>query len=181
MGVGGGCGQVVRGSSWGGIELSPWLLAPLFNVAASEAREASCLTLNASRQLGKIGSFTMFQWLEWAAEGHRELGCLLQFGWQHLFLSGGTVKHCFTLEMGKGHLSDRWTNTCVNDPMEFEASKVSRRLGVLRVSDVLRGLHIQEQDWHPWERNHLTTLLDLYEDDFGASSLVTCLGWRGKL
>ena len=68
VGVGGGCGQVARGSSWGGVELSPQLLAPPVDVAASEAREASCLTLNASRQLGKKGSFTMFQWLELAAE-----------------------------------------------------------------------------------------------------------------
>ena len=68
VGVGGGCGQVARGSSWGGVELSPWLLDLLVNVVASEAREASCLTLNASRQLGKIGSFTMFQWLALVAE-----------------------------------------------------------------------------------------------------------------
>ena len=68
VGVGGGCGQDARGSSWGGVELSPQLLDLLVNVAASEAREASCLTLNASRQLGKIGSFTMFQWLVLAAE-----------------------------------------------------------------------------------------------------------------
>ena len=68
VGVGGGCSQVARGSSWGGVELSPRLLAPPVDVAASEAREASCLTLNASRQLGKIGSFTMFQWLALAAE-----------------------------------------------------------------------------------------------------------------
>ena len=68
VGVGGGCGQVARGSSWGGVELSPQLLAPPVDVAASKAREASCLTLNASRQLGKIGSFTMFQWLALAME-----------------------------------------------------------------------------------------------------------------
>ena len=68
VGVGGGWGQVVRGSSWGGVELSPWLLDLLINVAASEAREASCLTLNVSRQLGKKGSFMMFQWLALAAE-----------------------------------------------------------------------------------------------------------------
>ena len=85
------------------------------------------------------------------------------------------------METGKGHLSDRWTNTCVNDPMEFEASKVLRRSGVLGVSDVLSGLHIQEQGWHPRKRNHLTTLLDLYEDDLGTSSSVTCLGLRGEL
>ena len=68
VGVGGGCGQVARGSSWVGVELSPRLLAPPVDVAASEAKEASCLTLNMSRQLGKMGSFTMFQWLGSAAE-----------------------------------------------------------------------------------------------------------------
>ena len=91
------------------------------------------------------------------------------------------MTHCCALETGKGHLSDWWTNTCVNDLMEFEASKVLQRSGVFGVGDVLRGLHIQEQSWHPGERNHLTTLLDLYEDDFGASSSVTRLGLRGKL
>ena len=91
------------------------------------------------------------------------------------------MTHCFALEMGKGHLFDWWTNTCENDPMEFEASKVLRRLGVLGVGDVLRGLHIQEQGWHPGERNHLATLLDLYKDDFGTSSSVTSLSLRGKL
>ena len=68
VGVGGGCGQVAKGSSWGGVELSPQLLATPVDVAASEAREASCLALNASRQLGKIGSFTMLQWLALAVE-----------------------------------------------------------------------------------------------------------------
>ena len=91
------------------------------------------------------------------------------------------MKHCFALETGKGHLSDWGTNTCENDPMEFEASKVLRRSGVLGVGDVLRGLHIQEQSWHSRERNHLTTLLDLYKDDFGTSSSVTRLSLRGKL
>ena len=91
------------------------------------------------------------------------------------------MTHCFTLEMGKGHLSDRWTNTCVNYPMEFEASKVLQRSGVLGVGDILSGLHVQEQGWHPWKRNHLTTLLDLYKDDLGTSSLVTHLSLRGKL
>ena len=67
-GVGGGCSQVAKGSSRVGVELPPRLLAPPVDVAAPEAREASCLTLNAARQLGKIGSFTMFQWWESAAE-----------------------------------------------------------------------------------------------------------------
>ena len=83
--------------------------------------------------------------------------------------------------MRKGHLSDRWTNTCENDPVEFEASKVLWRSGVLGVGDILRGLHIQEQSWCPGERNHLATLLDLYKDDFGARSSVTHLGLKGKL
>ena len=91
------------------------------------------------------------------------------------------MTHCFTLETGKGHLFDQWTNTCVNDPMEFEASKVLQRSGVLGVGDVLSGLHIQEQGWYPGKRNHLTTLLDLYKDDLGISSSVTCLGFRGEL
>ena len=52
VGVGGGCGQVTRGSSWVGVELSPRLLAPPVDIAASEAREALCLALNTSRQLG---------------------------------------------------------------------------------------------------------------------------------
>ena len=78
VGVGGGCGQVTKGSSWVGVELPPRLLAPPFDVAAPEAREASCLTLNASRQLGKMGSFTMFQWWGSAAGmGHGDLRHLL--------------------------------------------------------------------------------------------------------
>ena len=61
-GVGGGCSQLAEGSSWIGVELPPRLLAPPVDAAAPEAREASCLTLNVARQLGKIGLFTMFQW-----------------------------------------------------------------------------------------------------------------------
>ena len=67
-GVGGGCGQVAKGSSRVGVELPPRLLAPPVDVAAPEAREASCLALNVARQLGKIGSFMMFQWWGSAAE-----------------------------------------------------------------------------------------------------------------
>ena len=67
-GVGGGCGQVTEGSSWRGVELPPQLLAPPVDAAVPEAREASCLTLNVARQLGKIGSFTMFQWWGSATE-----------------------------------------------------------------------------------------------------------------
>ena len=66
--MGGGCGQAARGSSWVGVELAPRLLAPPVEVAAPEAREALCLALNAARQLGKIGSFTMFQWWGSATE-----------------------------------------------------------------------------------------------------------------
>ena len=68
VGVGGGCGQVARENSWVGVELSPRLLAPPVDVAAPEPREASCLALNASRQLGKMGSFTIFQWWGSATE-----------------------------------------------------------------------------------------------------------------
>ena len=65
--------------------------------------------------------------------------------------------------------------------MELEAPKVLWRLGSLGVSDVLRGLDIQEQSWHPGERNHLTTCLDLHKDDLGLSGSVAYLGLRGKL
>ena len=55
--VGGG-GRRLRpgcqGKLPGRVELPPWLLAPPVDVAAPEAREASCLTLNVARQLGKI-------------------------------------------------------------------------------------------------------------------------------
>ena len=65
--------------------------------------------------------------------------------------------------------------------MKLEAPKVLWRLGSLGVGNVLRGLHIQEQSWHPGERNHLTTHLDLHEDDLGLNSSVAYLGLRGKL
>ena len=65
--------------------------------------------------------------------------------------------------------------------MELEAPKVFWRLGSLGVANVLWGLHIQEQSWHPGERNHLTTHLDLHKDDLGLSGSVACLGLRGKL
>ena len=62
-GVGGDCGRTAKGSSGVGVEVPPQLLVPWnpVDAAAPEAREASCLTLNMARQLGKIGSFTMFQ------------------------------------------------------------------------------------------------------------------------
>ena len=66
--AGEGCGQVAKGSSWVGVELPPQLLAPPVDAAVPEAREALYLTLNAARQLGKIESFTMFQWWGLAVE-----------------------------------------------------------------------------------------------------------------
>ena len=60
-GMGGDCGRAAKGSSGVGVEVPPQLLLPPVNAAAPEAREASCLTLNVARQLGKTGSFVMFQ------------------------------------------------------------------------------------------------------------------------
>ena len=65
--------------------------------------------------------------------------------------------------------------------MELESPKVLWRSGSLGVGNVLRGLHIQEQSWHPGERNHLTTCLDLHKDDLGLIGSVACLDLRGKL
>ena len=65
--------------------------------------------------------------------------------------------------------------------MELEAPKVLWRSGNLGVSNVLRGLHIQEQSVHPRERNHLTTILDLHEDYLGLCGSVACPGLRGEL
>ena len=73
------------------------------------------------------------------------------------------------------------SDTHENDPMEPEAPKVLWRSWNLGVDDVLRGLHIQEQSWHPGERNHLPTLLDLHKDHLGLGSSVANLGLRGKL
>ena len=114
-------------------------------------------------------------------EGNRELGCLLEFRRQHLFLCGGPVRHCFTLEMRKGHLSNRWTRSYVNDPMKPEASEVLWRPGFIGVGDVLSSFHIQKQGWHPWKRNHLAALVDLHKEDQSTSCPVTRLGTRGKL
>ena len=114
-------------------------------------------------------------------EGNRELGRLLKFRRQHLFLCGGPVRHCFTLEMGKGHLSNRWTRTYVNDLMKPEASEVLQRLGFIGVGDILSGFHIEKQGRHPWKRNHLAALVDLHKDDQSTGCPVTCLGSRGKL
>ena len=65
--------------------------------------------------------------------------------------------------------------------MELEAPKVLWRSGSLGVGNVLRGLYIQEQSWHPGERNHLTTHLDLHKDNLGLSGSVARLSLRGKL
>ena len=83
--------------------------------------------------------------------------------------------------MGKGHLCGRWIITLESDLIELEAPKVLWRLGNLGVGDVFWGLHIQEQGWHPRERNHLTAHLDLHKDDLGLSDSVACLGLRGEL
>ena len=114
-------------------------------------------------------------------EGNRELGHLLEFRCQHLFLHGGPVRHCFTLEAGKGHLANWWARTYVDNPMEPEASEVLGRPGFIGVGDILSSFHIQKQGWHPWKRNHLAALMDLHEDDQSAGYLVTCLGSRGRL
>ena len=60
-GVGGDGGQTAEGSSGVGVEVPPQLVVPPVNAAAPKAREASCLALNMARQLGKTGSFAMFQ------------------------------------------------------------------------------------------------------------------------
>ena len=92
VGVGGCCGQVARGSSWVGVELPPRLLAPPVDIAAPEARRASCLTLNASRQLGKMGSFTMFQW--WGSAAER--GTVI---WSDSSNSGGNTCSCLEIQL----------------------------------------------------------------------------------
>ena len=76
-GVGGGSGRLAEGSSWRGVEPPPRLLAPPPDAAVPEARVASCLTQNVAMQLGKIGSFTMFQWRGSATERHGDLRRLL--------------------------------------------------------------------------------------------------------
>ena len=83
--------------------------------------------------------------------------------------------------MGKGHLCGRWILTLESDLIELEAPKDLWGLGNLGDGDVLRGLHIQEQGWHPGERNHLTAHLDLHKDDLGPSGSVARLGLRGEL
>ena len=67
------------------------------------------------------------------------------------------------------------------DLIELEAPKVLWSSGNLGVGDVLWGLHIQEQGWHPGERNYLTAHLDLHEDDLGLCGSVAHLGLRGEL
>ena len=83
--------------------------------------------------------------------------------------------------MGKGHLCGRRIPTLDSDLKELEAPKDLWGSGNLGVGDVLRGLHIQEQGWHPGERNHLTTCLDLHKDHLGPSGSAACFGLRGEL
>ena len=92
VGVGGGCSQVARGSTWVGVELPPRLLAPPVDIAAPEARRASCLTLNVSRQLGKMGSFTMFQW--WGSATER--GTVI---WSDSSNLGGNTCSCLEIQL----------------------------------------------------------------------------------
>ena len=57
-------------------------------------------------------------------EGRSDLRCLLQLGWQHLFLHGSPVEGGTALKMGNSHLGNWWINTREDDPMEMEASEV---------------------------------------------------------
>ena len=73
------------------------------------------------------------------------MGRLLKFRCQQLFLCRGPVRHCFTLEAGKGHLANRWARTYIDNPMKPEASEILGRPGFIGVGDVLNGFHIQKQ------------------------------------
>ena len=64
---------------------------------------------------------------------------------------------------------------------QLEAPKVLWGSRSLRVGDVLRGLHIQEQGRYSGERNHLTTCLDLHKDHLGPGGSVAHLGLGGEL
>ena len=68
-----------------------------------------------------------------------------------------------------------------SDLKELESPEDVWGSGNLGIGDVLRGLHIQEQCWHPEERNHLTTCLDLHKDHLGLSGSAAHLGLRGEL
>ena len=105
--VGGGCGQVTKGSSWVEVELPPQLLAPPVDAAAPEAREASCLTLKVARQSGKIGSFTMFQW--WGSATER--GTVI---WGASSSLGGNTCSCLGIQL-HSILPWRWEKaTCAD-------------------------------------------------------------------
>ena len=77
-------------------------------------------------------------------QGHSNLRCFLQLGWQYLVLHGSPVEGGTALKAGNSHLGNQWILTCNDDLMEMEAPKVSCRSGNLRVRDVLRCLHIKE-------------------------------------
>ena len=89
------------------------------------------------------------------------------------------MRHSPTFEVGKGHLVSSWACTQVDDPMKPKASEILGRPGFIRVCDVLSSFHIQKQGWHPWKRNYLAALVDLYKDDQSTGYLVTCLSLRG--
>ena len=83
--------------------------------------------------------------------------------------------------MGKSHLCRWWIPSLKSDLKELETPKDLWGSGSLGVGDILRCLHIQEQGWHPRERNHLTTCLDLHKDHPGPSGSAACFGLRGEL
>ena len=82
---------------------------------------------------------------------------------------------------GKGHLCSRWITSLKSDLKELKTSKDLWGSGSLGVGDILRCFHIQEQGWHPRERKHLTTCLDLHEDHLGPSGSAALLSLRGQL
>ena len=83
--------------------------------------------------------------------------------------------------MGKGHLGSWRISSLKDDLKELETPKDLWGLGSLGIGDIFRCLHIQEQGWHPRERNHLTACLDLHKDHLGPSGSAARLGLRGKL
>ena len=109
-----------------------------------------------------------------------DLRCFLQLRRQYLVLHGSPVEGGLALKARNSHLGNRWILTCKDGPMETKAPKVLCRSGDLRVRDVLRCLHIQEQSGYTGERNHLTTYLYLHEDHFGLKWTIACLGLQGK-
>ena len=77
-------------------------------------------------------------------QGHSDLRCFLQLGWQYLVLHGSPVEGGIALKAGNSHLGNRWILTCNDDLMKMEAAKVSCRSGNPRVRDVLQCLHVKE-------------------------------------